>query len=132
MDKRLSRRFLCAELIELRWKDKAGKQLRRVANLEDISRRGACVQLEGRMPLDTAIVLHCDGGDLPGTVRYCLHREWSYFVGIEFDEGTQWSHRRFRPQHMLDPWELVLRATRRRTNRKPASAGITLLPTANA
>jgi hypothetical protein len=132
MDKRLSRRFLCAELVELRWRDKAGRLLRRVANLEDISRRGACVQLEGRMPLDTPVVLHCDGGDLPGTVRYCLHREWSYFVGIEFDKGAQWSQRRFRPQHMLDPWELVLRATRRRTNRKSAYAGLTLLPTANA
>jgi len=131
MDKRLSRRFLCAELVEVRWKDQAGRLVRRVANLEDISRRGACVQVEGRLPLDTDIVLHCDGGDLPGRVRYCLHREGSYFVGIEFEEGAQWSQRRFRPQHMLDPWELVLRAAKRQTTGKPASAGLKLVPSAN-
>jgi hypothetical protein len=113
MDRRLSRRFLCAELVEVRWKDKAGRLRRSVANLEDISRCGACIQMEGSVPIDTAVVVGCDGGDLPGTVRYSMYRDWSYFLGIEFAEGAQWSRRRYRPQHMLDPRELMIRAARR-------------------
>jgi hypothetical protein len=113
MERRSSRRFLCAELVEVRWKDKSGRLRRSVANLEDISRRGACVQMEATVPLDTTIVVRCEGGDFPGTVRYCLYRDGAYFVGLEFAEGTQWSRRRYRPQHMLDPRELVIRVVRR-------------------
>ena len=113
MNRRLSRRFLCAELVEVRWKDKAGRLRRSVANLEDISRSGVCLQIEGAIPRDTAIVVHCGLEDLPGTVRYCLYRDESYFLGIEFAEGARWSRLRYRPQHMLDPRELLLRASRR-------------------
>lgn len=113
MERRSGRRFLCAELVEVRWKDKSGRLRRSVANLEDISRSGACLQMEGTVPLDTAVVVRCDGGEMPGTVRHSLYRDWSYFLGIEFAEGTQWSQRRYRPQHMLDPRELVIRAAHR-------------------
>ena len=120
---RLSRRFLCAELVEVRWQDKAGRLVRRVANLEDISRRGACVQMELSVPLDTAVVIHCNGGDLAGTVRHCLYRDSSYFLGIEFAEGAQWSRRLYHPQHMLDPRELVIRsAWRRKRGKQPGAS----------
>jgi hypothetical protein len=109
----MSRRLLCAELVEVRWKDKAGRLRRLVANLEDISRSGVCLQSETAVPLDTAIIIRCEGLDYPGTVRYCLDRDESNFIGIAFDEGTQWSRLQYRPQHMLDPRELVLRASRR-------------------
>jgi len=123
MDRRSNRRVLCAELVEVRWRDKSNRLRRTVANLEDISRSGACVQTEGVVTVGTSVVLHCEGNDMPGTVKYCAYRDWSYFLGIEFAEGTQWSRRRFRPQHMLDPRELVVRAVRRsRTANQPAPA----------
>lgn len=80
------------------------------ANLEDISRFGACLQMERMVPRDTEMVVRCDRTDLYGTVRYCLYRDSSYFVGIEFSEGTRWSRLWYRPQHMLDPRELVLQS----------------------
>lgn len=113
MERRSNGRVLCAELVEVRWRDKANRLRRSVANLEDISRSGVCLQMEGVVPVGTEVVVHSDGGDMPGTVRYCLYRDWSYFLGVEFEEGVQWSRRRYRPQHMLDPRELVIRAARR-------------------
>jgi hypothetical protein len=113
MNRRSSRRFLCADLVEARWRDRGGRLQRGVVNLEDISRYGACVQMDGPLARDTTVLVHCQGMDLPGTVRYCLYRDSSYFVGIEFVEGAQWSRLPYRPQHLLDPRELVLRASRR-------------------
>jgi hypothetical protein len=113
MNRRLSRRFLCAELVEVRWKDKSGRLRFYMSNLEDISRSGACLLMEAAIPLDTAIVIRSEGLDLHGKVRYCLDRDESYFVGVEFAEGTQWSRLQYRPQHLLDPRELVLRVRRR-------------------
>jgi hypothetical protein len=84
-----------------------------VANLEDISRAGACLLMEAPIPLDTAIVIRSEGLDLQGAVRYCMDRDASYFVGVAFAEGTQWSRQQYRPQHLLDPRELVLRVKRR-------------------
>jgi hypothetical protein len=84
-----------------------------MVNLEDISRSGACLQLETPLPNETPVVVCCEGVDLRGTVRYCVYRDSSYFVGVEFEEGTQWSSVHFRPQHLLDPLQLVRRASRR-------------------
>jgi hypothetical protein len=48
-----------------------------------------------------------------GIVKYCVFREIGYFLGVEFEAGTRWSQRHFRPQHLLDPRRLVTRATNR-------------------
>jgi hypothetical protein len=113
MNRRLSRRFLCAELVEVRWKDKSGRLHFYVANLEDISRSGACLLMEAALPLETEVVIRSEGLDVHATVRYCLDRDDSHFLGVAFAEGTQWSRMQYRPQHLLDPRELVLRTRRR-------------------
>jgi hypothetical protein len=113
MNRRIGCRFLCADMVEARWKDRAGRLRRAMVNLEDISRSGACLQLETPLPNETPVVVCCEGVDLRGTVRYCVYRDSSYFVGVEFEEGTQWSSVHFRPQHLLDPLQLVRRASRR-------------------
>lgn len=123
MERRAGDRILCAELVEVCWKDKGSRLRRNVANLEDISQSGACLQMETVVPVGTALVVHCEGGEMAGTVRYCLYRDWSYFLGIEFAAGTQWSRWRYKPQHMLDPRELVMRAAKRtRTRNRPKAA----------
>src|SRR5690348_15455415 len=45
-ERRIEPRMLCAELVELRWRDKHGFERRDMANLEDISLSGACLQTE--------------------------------------------------------------------------------------
>jgi hypothetical protein len=49
-------------------------------------------------------------GELTGKVKYCLFREIGYFLGVEFDPGSRWTEREFKPQHLLDPRRLVFRA----------------------
>jgi hypothetical protein len=84
-----------------------------VANLEDISLSGACLQVERPVPLETDFRISYPSGELVGKVKYCVFREIGYFLGIEFDPGSRWSQRHYRPQHLLDPRRLVNRVTNR-------------------
>ena len=108
-DRRNNPRMLCADLVRIKWIDKGGKTHDTVANLEDISVNGACIQMEMNVPLETVINITHPKGELVGTVKYCQYREIGYFLGIEFQEGRKWSMRHFRPQHLLDPRRLVQR-----------------------
>ena len=111
-DRRLEPRLLCADLVDVRWKDKSGRLKKTVANLEDISLSGACLQMDSPIPLETRVSLSHAKGELQGIVRYCVYREIGYFVGLKFEDGSKWSQRLFRPQHLLDPRRLVLRTSK--------------------
>ena len=114
---------MCAELVEVHWRDKAGRLRRDVANLEDISLSGACVQLETPVQKGTHIVVDYGKGEMPATVRYCLYRNLAYFLGLQFEDGCKWSVKRFRPQYMLDPRSLVMRAAKRKRMEKARPSG---------
>jgi hypothetical protein len=123
-ERRVDSRLLCAELVELIWIDPNGHQRRRVANLEDISVTGACFQAENPMACGTPVSLRYGGGQLSGTVRYCLYQGIGYFLGVEFDEGCRWSRKQFRPRHLLDLQQLVKPAARRSRSNPPASTRV--------
>lgn len=112
-NRRNENRLLCAELVEITYRDAAARQTRLVVNLEDISLAGACLQTETRVPDGTSVCIRYGEGDLPGTVRYCVFRDSSYFLGIQFEEGCTWSQTRFKPEHLFDPRELVERVLER-------------------
>ena len=99
--------MLCADLVDVQWKDQTGRIRRSIANLEDISLSGACLQVERPVPLGTPYRIHYPKGILSGKVKYCVFREIGYFLGIEFEPGTRWSRNDFRPQHLLDPRKLA-------------------------
>lgn len=113
--------MLCAELVQVVWNDQSGRPRRRVANLEDISLTGICLQMESVVPEGTRLSMRYGDGELVGTVRYCAFRDSAYFVGIQFDEGCRWSTRHFRPQHLLDPRELVDQAIQRHESSSQAT-----------
>jgi hypothetical protein len=113
LDRRIEPRMLCADMVDVQWKDKTGRLRRTVANLEDISLTGACLQFDQPVPLQTDMRISYPKGELFGKVRYCVYREIGYFLGIEFEPGCRWSSRHFRPQHMLDPRRLVIRSVNR-------------------
>ena len=94
--------MLCADLIEIGWQDGSGKTQRAQAVLEDISASGACLQLEGPLPLGAAIQWRSPKKEFQGTVRYCVYREIGYFAGVQLDPSTRWSKAKYRPQHLLD------------------------------
>ncbi len=110
MDRRVEPRMLCADLVDIQWKDQNGRTRRGVANLEDISLSGACLQVDRPLPLGTPLHITYPSGELAGKVKYCVFREIGYFLGIEFDPGSRWSQRDYRPQHLLDPRRLVVRS----------------------
>ena len=99
--------MLCADLVDVQWKDKNGRIRRVVANLEDISLSGACLQVESPIPAETTLRISYPKGELQGKVCYCVFREIGYFLGVEFEPGFQWSLRQYRPQHLLDPRRLI-------------------------
>ena len=112
-NRRAEPRMLCADLVDVQWSDRGGKVRRTIANLEDISISGACVQVDKPIPLQTTLRISYPKGELQGRVCYCVYREIGYFLGVEFEPGFRWSLRQFRPQHLLDPRRLVAKAVSR-------------------
>jgi len=106
-ERRLEVRMLCADMVDVRWKDRAGKECGTTAILEDISPSGACLQVEAPIPLGVEIRWDQPRQEFQGYVRYCVYREIGYFVGVEFDASFKWSKKAFKPQHLLDLQDLV-------------------------
>ncbi len=113
--------MLCADLVNVRWKDKTGRIRKAIANLEDISLSGVCLQLDAPIPIDTDLEIRHDKAEFKGNVRYCLFREIGYFLGVQFEPGCKWSQRRYRPQHLLDLRTLVARSAKRAGKRPLAT-----------
>jgi hypothetical protein len=115
--------MLCADLVDVRWKDRHGKTKRGVANLEDISNSGACIQMDISLPLQTIVRINYPDGEFTGLVRYCTFREIGYFIGVQFEPGIKWNAASFRPLHLLDPRSLL-----KKTGGQARSDGGTALP----
>ena len=106
-ENRSEARMLCADMVDIRWKDRTGKQHQATALLEDISSSGVCLQLESPLPIGVEISWETPRQAFTGYVRYCIYREIGYLAGVEFEPGSRWSERTFVPQHMLDLETLV-------------------------
>ena len=116
-ERRVKSRMMCADMVDICWKDTGGRTRRSTALLEDISHHGACLQLEREMPLETELSIEHASTRMSGRVRYCVYREIGYFLGIEFAEDSKWTERKFRPQHLLNLEKLVLRAAKKASRR---------------
>jgi hypothetical protein len=109
-DTRVYSRSLCADLVKLEWNDEAGSPQSAPAILEDISPRGACLQLEHPVPVNLAATLrHGDKWSMECHITYCVFREIGYFLGIEFKPGSRWSKRSYQPQHLLELDHMMLK-----------------------
>jgi hypothetical protein len=109
--------MLCADLVDVEWTDKTGRTRKTVANLEDISLSGACLQLDIAIPHHTNLRISYPKGKLVGRVRYCVFREIGYFLGVQFEPGSKWFQQNFEPLHLLDPRRLT---TRRQDEETPS------------
>lgn len=105
-DRRIEPRMMCADLVDVQWRDARGREQKSVANLEDISTLGLCIQVDAEIPLRTMVHISVGKADYSGLVRYCVYREFGYFVGVEFERGVKWNARNFRPMHLFDPRRL--------------------------
>src|SRR5438270_5384618 len=93
-------RMLCADMVDVCWKDRGGRKKTATGLLEDISPSGACLQMESPVPLGSALQWRASDHKFTGSVRYCVYREIGYFVGVEFVPDSRWSKKAFRPQHL--------------------------------
>jgi len=112
-DRRGGDRLLCAELVQIIWQDEAGRERKRVANVEDISLSGVCLQVESPIAAGTPIAIQYGDGELLGTIRYCRFQDSGYFLGVQLAEGSRWSTQHYKPDHLLDPSELLDQAMSR-------------------
>jgi hypothetical protein len=106
-ERRIEPRMMCADMVEVFWKDSAGKRRRAMALLEDIGESGACLQLEMPMPAGVVVEWRSAKQEFRGTVRYCAYREIGYFAGVVLMASRKWSQSAYQPQHMFDPRSLV-------------------------
>src|SRR5690242_6979545 len=54
-ERRTDPRLLCADMVEISWKDSGGRTRHATALLEDIAVHGACLQLDRALPLHIEI-----------------------------------------------------------------------------
>jgi len=106
-ERRSEARLLCADLVQVEWTEVSGRKRRTVANLEDISRSGAGLQVDMEIPLNAQVRIYLPQKNLTGVVRYCVYREIGFFLGVQFVEGQKWSERDYAPLHMFDPRKLA-------------------------
>jgi hypothetical protein len=112
-DRRLEPRMLCADLIDVWWIDDSGNQVKALANLEDISSSGACLQTDVPVPVESDLHICHPQVEFQGRARYCVFRDTGYFSGVQFSNGFEWDARLFRPKHLLDPRRLLERFRRK-------------------
>ena len=105
IERRTEIRLLCSDLIKIRLEGEHPRQL--TANLEDISALGACLQLEEPLLVNATVSLLCRQCRLRGRVKYCIHNEIGYFIGVRFHARQKWSRERYEPKHLLDPTQVL-------------------------
>ncbi len=96
-ERRAEDRYLCSDLVKILI---AGAE--EIANLEDISPSGACVQTEVAVRVGAEIEILCAGCRLKGQVRYCRFVDTGYDVGVQFAQRGSWHPEVYEPQHLLE------------------------------
>ena len=102
-EKRSEPRMLCAELVQVHWKDDSGRTKRVAGNLEDISVSGVCVQLEHPVPKGARLRIVVRHKVMHGRIAWCVRTATGYYAGVRLNADSRWSRRVFLPQHFLDP-----------------------------
>lgn len=101
-ERRIENRFACADLVRVDWLEGEDHFHTTEAVLEDISRTGACVQLDNKIQLGATIIITLAQARFSGHVCYCVYRDYGWFIGIRFSEDTTWSSRKAAPAHLTD------------------------------
>jgi len=97
-ERRAEQRFMCSDLVTVELENQAQTM---VANLEDISPSGVCLEMEQAVPAGAKMVLDCSGCRFRGEVRYCVFNQTGYQVGLQLTE-CKWSKEKYEPGHLLD------------------------------
>ena len=110
-ERRAEPRLWCSDLIKVRIEDLGGAPAEVIANLEDISPSGACVQFEHAVQPGARLCLRLGQHNFHGCVMHCTHNEIGYFVGVRFDAGRKWTRQAYEPKHLVDPARVAARGS---------------------
>ena len=125
-ERRAEQRLMCSDLVTVRVENQDQPM---VANLEDISPSGACLEIERPVPRDATLVMDCSNCRFRGKVRYCVFRQSGYQVGVRFTE-CKWSKDKYAPRHLLDAtgeeWIMIRRLHARAVHRRRSPVSVHL------
>jgi len=110
-ERRSESRMLCADLVEVCWSDRTGHSRSAMANLEEVSVRGAHLLLDVALLPGTDLVLRMKQGDMSATVTDCRHEpDFGFAITVQLPKKCRWkSH----PRHLFDPRGLERRESAR-------------------
>ena len=96
-------RYLCSELVSILYEDGSGAVHQTTANLEDISSGSAELLLFDDILRPGLAISFCSKDhDLYGVVQSCEQDPiLGWFARIRLDKSSQWSGRKFIPEHFL-------------------------------
>lgn len=106
-DRRGEQRFLCSELVAVRWVSEFGSEREVVVNLEEVRPSGATLQSPGPIRPHTPLNIRTPKLELSGVVQTCRADFTGYLVEVNFDEGVRWSRELYEPEHLFDPRSLL-------------------------
>jgi hypothetical protein len=101
------RRYLCSELVTLRWSPSWGPTIETHANLESIWTSGATLTTECPVAEKTLLLIRTWGCELRGYVTLCMPNGFDYTVELEFLPQSRWDLTKFVPDHLFDPSVLL-------------------------
>lgn len=107
-ERRNESRYLCADFVRVDWLAGEDDFRSEQALLEDISEIGGCVQMEHPVPLGVTMMMFIKDAFFAGQVCYCVYRDYGYFIGVRFAEGTLWDETAVVPRHLTNLHELGL------------------------
>jgi len=119
-ERRAEPRMWCSDLIKVRLEAESAELM---ANLENISPSGACVQFEQPVPAGARLCLVLGRHKFRGQVQYCVRNEIGYFAGVQFDAGRKWSRLIYEPKHLLDPMQVLARGAMRHRSKASVRSG---------
>lgn len=111
-------RFLCSELVTVRWVSEFGGNREVAANLEEIWEKGAQLQFPNPIRVHTQLRVTAGNAEFTGVVRSCVADFIGYFVEIDFAGGYFWSPDQYEPAHLFDPRSLGRRNDLDERNRR--------------
>ncbi len=100
--------MLCSEIVDLHWKQRAGRERELKANLEEIWASGARFLMDVRVPLRTTMWFKAGNREFRAKVSSRKFvKGLGYLVEAAFASKSQWSEAAFRPKHLLNPLVLL-------------------------
>jgi len=104
-ERRVGKRLLCSDLVQLQWMEPGGARYREIAILENLSMAGVGLFTGVAVPEGTEVQVVVNDNRLVGYVKQCMFRENGYILGLELDSQSKWaqeSSHEFLPEHLLD------------------------------